>query len=121
MHDTPFVEILRDVHRSVQAGHTYSALALALTLPEICGYIEYPQLGGQGDVGEHYRRWCDEWARMLVVDGANCYALRCAYPHNGVDEFSGRSAQNASFRRMQFTAGTVDCVWSATAPSRTAL
>lgn len=75
-------------------------LALALTLPDICGRIEYPDLG----VGSRYRLWFDAYVyksffevkppygsdpqfqevlETVKFDGDFCYALRCAYLHSG--------------------------------------
>lgn len=115
--DSPLTAMLKEVLHSVDAGQAYSALALALTLPDICGFIEYPKLRGPGQIGERYQLWCNEWGKILTIDGANCWALRCAYLHNGVDDFSGTSAKKASFKRVQFTVGKVDGVWSSQAQS----
>lgn len=103
---------LTDMLRSLCAGAQHSALALALTLPDICGSIEYPN---EGKVGVRYRNWCDTWGRMLAVSGADCYALRCAYLHSGSEEFSGPSAVAALFERIQFTIGQVEGVWKSQA------
>jgi hypothetical protein len=109
--DNPLSEYLRDILRAANGCGAFSAIALSLALPDICGSIEYPEMNGPGQVGDRYRRWCDEWARLVSVSGADCYALRCAYLHNGVDEFSGRAAQRALFNRIEFTAGQVGGVW----------
>jgi hypothetical protein len=39
------------------------------------------------------------------MSSADCYALRCAYLHNGKDEFAGPSAKQANFARIEFTLG----------------
>lgn len=111
----PLSVYLRDLSHALQAGSPFSALALALALPDICGNIEYPQMHAPNQVGDRYRRWCNEWAQMLTVSGADCYALRCAYLHNGSDEFSGPAARRATFNRIQFTVGQVGGGWAANA------
>jgi hypothetical protein len=98
---------LMDMLRAVEAGAQHSALALALTLPDICSSIECPIR----KVGVRYRCWCDTWGKALSISGADCYALRCAYLHNGQDEFSGPSADLAPFERIEFTLGQVGGVW----------
>lgn len=101
-----------DLLRSLGAGAQHSALALALALPDICGSIEYPT---ERRGGVRYVNWCNTWGKMLVVSGADCYALRCAYLHGGSEEFSGPSAVAALFGRLQFTIGHVDGVWKSQA------
>lgn len=113
--DNPLSEYLRDILRAVDGNSPFSAIALTLALPDICGSIEYAQMNGAGQVGNRYRTWCDEWAQMLTVSGADCYALRCAYLHNGVDEFSGPAARQATFNRITFTVGQVGGGWLARA------
>ncbi len=99
---------LMDMLRASQAGAQHSALALALALPDICASIEYPN---EPKVGVRYRNWCNEWAKLVSVAGVDCYALRCAYLHSGSDEFSGPSAAQAIFERIEFTLGQVGGVW----------
>jgi hypothetical protein len=113
--DNPLSEYLRDILRAVGSCSPFSAIALSLALPDICGSIEYPEMNGPGQVGDRYRRWCDEWAQMVTVSGADCYALRCAYLHNGLDEFSGSAARRATFNRIEFTVGQVGGGWVARA------
>ena len=44
-----------EVERAVNAGLYQAALALALTLPDICGEVESPK----AKTGERYRTWFD--------------------------------------------------------------
>jgi len=85
---------LRDMLRALDADAQHSALALALTIPDICGSIEFPK---EPKVGRRYTDWCDTWGKMLAVSGADCYALRCAFLHSGSEEFSGAAALAALF------------------------
>ena len=89
------------VRTSVKAGENYSALALALALPDICGKIADPVSGSQ----KRYREWFNAWMAqkyVLPVAGAphtfltgdDLYALRCAYLHEGDFDTSQQRASN---------------------------
>ena len=45
-----------DIKRALESGAYLSALALTLTLPDICGKAAFPDL----KIGERYRKWYDE-------------------------------------------------------------
>ena len=49
---------INDVKSALKAGAYQSALALALTLPDICSQIEYP---AENMVGICYPQWCDKY------------------------------------------------------------
>ena len=80
--------IIRDIERAEQCNAFFSALALALTIPDVCAKAEkkYPQK----DVA--YVEWCNHWCNFSnmfssqryknAFNGAHCYALRCAFLHN---------------------------------------
>lgn len=88
---------INSIWKALNDENPHAALALALTLPDICGQIEYP---GQ-KVGERYIAWFDKFvAPQYVVedkeenkdpekeskkqfDGKICYQLRCSYLHSG--------------------------------------
>ena len=82
-------EIVCEINKLLLNQCPYSALGMALTLPDICGNIAYPQLG----VGERYRKWFDEYVydkddpmfenAFIPFNGEICYKLRCAYLHSG--------------------------------------
>lgn len=84
-----------------------SALALALTIPDICGQIEYPELvnskTGKRKIGQQYIRWFDNYVAHYYADdtgwtddykyaknsfftGQMCYELRCSFLHSGNDD-----------------------------------
>ena len=85
--------LIDDVERAANAGAFRSALALALTIPDIGGHLAYPELTS---TGERYRRWFDEYVKEYYpveelqkalgigwFDAQACYKLRCAYLHSG--------------------------------------
>lgn len=86
------IKIIEDIRNSIKANCLRSALALTLTIPDICGKIKYPEK----KVGQRYTLWFNEYVYPyycsheghFVDDGTEfngtvCYALRCAYLHSG--------------------------------------
>jgi hypothetical protein len=102
---------LRDMMRSLECGAPYSALAMALSIPDICGSIQYPN----SNVGERYICWVAEWGQLLTMSAEDCYAIRCAYLHNGSGVFSQSSAKAANFARVEFTVGQTVGGWASKA------
>ena len=76
-----------------------AALALALTLPDICGQVEYPALK---KVGERYTKWIDDFVDSKGLydplfdavggfehlESQDIYKLRCAFLHSGDQDIS---------------------------------
>jgi hypothetical protein len=83
-----------DIRRSLEYECFHSALALALTLPDVCGMIKYPY---ESRVGVRYINWfneyvypfyhhpnaCEQYANTMEFTGSYCYQLRCKYLHEG--------------------------------------
>ena len=78
-----------------------SALALALTLPDICGEIEYPT---ESSGRKRYAKWCDNYfdfndghvgfgIEKAELNGDLLYALRCAFLHSGNDDLLTQPAK----------------------------
>lgn len=74
------------IDKALNDENPHAALALALTLPDICGQMEYP---GQR-VGDRYIAWFDKFVAPQYIienkkqfDGKICYQLRCSYLHSG--------------------------------------
>lgn len=87
---------IKSIKQALDCKCYLPALALALTLPDICGQIEYPNLR----VGKRYETWFDEWVGIFYnnnngfledeldstypkFDGKICYRLRCCFLHAG--------------------------------------
>ena len=76
-----------------------AALALALTLPDICGQVECPAIK---KVGERYTKWIDsfmdskvlydqsfdEFGDFKPLESQDIYKLRCAFLHSGDQDIS---------------------------------
>lgn len=75
--------ILGDVQRCIDAGVFYPALAVALTLPEIC--LALTMTKDQFVKERHYAAFIDGYtsANKLGVDGLRCYRLRGGVIHRG--------------------------------------
>lgn len=101
-----FLSRIQEIEWNVQDARWQSALALALTLPDICGGIEYPELVRRyrdgrvmedrnglpaRDVGSQYIRWFNTYAASYFkrsqadvqpyLSGERCWQLRCEYLH----------------------------------------
>ena len=90
-------DIINDIKIAKDNKAYISALALALTLPNILSNIEY----GRSTHRSEYIEWFDKWVfpyykqppseneyinqgiENSKFDGVNCYALRCALLHSG--------------------------------------
>jgi hypothetical protein len=87
----PMQIVIDEIEKAIQAELFLSALALALTLPDICGRAAYPDIR---ESGKRYKTWYDEYitkydepdsldlGECLKFDGAACWGLRCALFHS---------------------------------------
>jgi len=82
-------QILDELKKTIDAGFYYSALTLALTLPDICSQLEY---GASSRT--NYINWIDSHMdkeafsvgfpnfEKVEFNGTICYALRCKVLHS---------------------------------------
>ena len=94
---------IKDIKGSLNNNLYFSALALALTLPDICGQMMYPDLYSKA----RYKKWYDEYigqyeesphdkdseVKMPYLSGEACYALRCAILHEGRNNIEDRNLE----------------------------
>lgn len=103
------LELTASIRKAIECECYYPALALALTVPDICGQIAHPELvykegrrKGQRKVGDQYSAWFDENVAQYctyhhypggetkhVLTGKMCYNLRCKVLHEGHDRIDG--------------------------------
>jgi len=95
--------LIESVRAAVREKNWYVALSVALALPDICAKVEDPtQAGSQ----KRYVTWFDRYLaptyRHIVggqlhafLTGEDCYALRCAYSHEGEFDISSQRARKA--------------------------
>ncbi|MFC7860708.1 hypothetical protein ACFQ9D_12060 [Arthrobacter koreensis] len=83
----------------------YAALTLALTFPDICASLE--SRSGKSNKAL-YSAWVEQYLtpkytihvgaterKHVFLSGGDCYALRCAYLHQGITDTTGHSAREA--------------------------
>jgi hypothetical protein len=103
--------LLNAITAAVAQENWYGALSLSLALPDICGWLENPNAGSQ----DCYVAWFDQYlaakytgalpqplGRHVFLSGKDCYALRCAFLHEGGEEILRQHAREA-LDRFQFT------------------
>lgn len=98
------------IARSLETENWYSALTLALTLPDICGKLESPSKSSS----KRYIKWFDEYMggvysvkinneKLVFLSGRDAYALRCSYLHGGEGDISNQRIQEL-LREIMFMA-----------------
>jgi hypothetical protein len=88
---------------AVGSQNWYSALSLALTFPDICGWVEDPCKGSTAraiawfntNLAPSYTRTLADGRVHTFLSGEDCYALRCAFLHEGSMEISSQRVQKA--------------------------
>ena len=87
---------ISEIRRALDLELYNCALAIALTLPDVCGKVEFPN----SKTKERYKAWFNKYAQSYFVSVATvlpgeqlkkytwltaneCYALRCAVLHAG--------------------------------------
>ncbi len=95
--------LLNSVESALAQRNYYAALAMALTLPDIIGWVKDPS--------ECSKRRCVKWfdaymakkyhrpakinmTEKQFLSGSDFYALRCAYLHEGRDEILEQRARS---------------------------
>lgn len=108
-------DFLEDIENAKEKEAYYSALALALTMPDFCGKIQY----NVGNDRDKYIRWFNEWIykyveipesknkdfvefdKLAQFDGKTCYALRCAYLYCGTVNLKEDATMKVSLDRFE--------------------
>lgn len=87
------------------SGNWHGALAIALLIPDVCGWMQYPKYRGHTHTGARYKQWIEEFVPRLNVSGritsSDVYALRCAYLHQGSSDIDEQKARE-SFDKFLF-------------------
>ena len=113
---------IADIRKSLNSGAYQSALALTLTLPNICRQVEY---GNTKSGTDGYPYWIDTYVDFsecyigfgteeAELNGKICYALRCSFLHCGNDDISSQKVaknctiNNFELRKPDGIEGTMD-------------
>jgi hypothetical protein len=103
--------LTRSIEASLATGNAYAALATTLSLPDICGWLLDPLAGSKSRyvgwferyVAHHYIHHIGPQRRRTVfLSGNDCYALRCAFLHEGREDISEQRAREL-LDSFQFT------------------
>lgn len=79
-------KLVNDINKALTSEAYFSALALTLSLPDVCGKAEYPNL----KVGERYKKWYDDYLGQYetyegsenpYLSGEVVYSLRNSFLH----------------------------------------
>jgi hypothetical protein len=95
--------VISEVRRCLDSGYHYAALALALTIPDICGLVEHPECRKKSS--KRYVAWFNDhilinYAKKFTsegevsesyFDGDMCYSLRCKFLHEGNSQIEAKS------------------------------
>lgn len=128
-----FLNRIEEVELNIRDERWQSALALALTLPDICGGIAFPdivkkyrdgrvmldrQKNPTRDVGTQYIRWFDEYASDFFkvspespapyICGERCWQLRCEYLHQNKGFLNVQNESSIRFH-LGINCGTSVC------------
>lgn len=103
--------LLRDIDKSLDNDCFFSALALALTLPDVCGKAKYPN---EESTKKRYIDWYNEYVGVYeqcpggegktpYLSGEVVYSLRCSLLHEGNPNIAKSSIKEECCKIDQFT------------------
>ena len=106
-----------EIEKALDNGLLYPALALSLSLPDICVSLHLPPY--RSTWRTHYIRWCRRYVTVVKTRrrrgtefrATHVYALRCAFLHNGTTELQKRQD------RTRGVLGTIQLVWTRPKPN----
>jgi hypothetical protein len=95
--------IINSVKNSIEQQNWYSALFVALTLPDICTALEHGKT-----TGARYSQWFESNLSQYngFLSGNDCYALRCSLLHQGKDDISSQRMQDVLEQYVFLTSGS---------------
>ena len=113
--------IIKSLNKAINNNNWYVALFTALSLPDICGKIEDPKKSST----QRYKEWFDKYLAKkykkeigtkkqehVFLSADDCYALRCAYLHEGSGEIIDQNTRR-TLEYFQFSAppesGSIHC------------
>lgn len=95
-------DYLRAVEKSLETENWHAAVALTLTLPDVCARLEEPTVRNKWSYMRWYERYVLSTFQMSILGttstfltAKDCYALRCAFLHAGSDDISNEEIRDA--------------------------
>lgn len=117
---------VNDIKKSLENNCYFSALALALTLPDICGMVEFPN---ETSIAKRYIEWYDKYLGIFMSQGKNVngvenpwlsgeiiYNLRNTYLHTGSPNVMGDKVKEEANQidRFILVLGDGTAIWDST-------
>lgn len=109
------LQLIKEIEASLKAKNLRCAIGMALTLPDICGQVEYPN---ETQVGKRYADWCNQYllnqgfvtsskstdkSTPHILSGDTCYKLRCAFLHSGNTDLNQRKNDHYPFFELRIS------------------
>jgi hypothetical protein len=93
---------IQSIDSSLNSKNYYAALAMALAAPDVCGWIFEPSVSSK----QRYISWFKKYIqdkytleetsirpKNIFLSGSDCYALRCAFLHEGRENITEQRAR----------------------------
>ncbi len=109
------LQLIEEIEASLNTQNLRCAIGMALTLPDICGQVEYPD---ETQVGKRYTDWCNQYllnqgfitssistdeSTQHILSGDICYKLRCAFLHSGNTDLNQRKNDHYPFFELRIS------------------
>lgn len=105
LYQIPMDQFINAIRTSLENNNWYGALFTTLALPDVCGKIQHPDQYSS----TRYPNWFNEYVlerytvfvgpdkeKREFLTGNDCYALRCAYLHEGISDTTKQRARSLS-------------------------
>ena len=94
--------IIISIRKALQEENWYGALFMAITLPDICAYLEHGKANGK-----NYSSWFENNLTKYkgFLSGDDCYSLRCAVLHQNTDDISSQGMKDVLDHYIFITQG----------------
>lgn len=102
------LKLIEDIEKALDHDCYFAALALALTLPDICGKVEFPNYKHTQRYIEWFNKYiavteqCPDYQYVPYLTGKIVHKLRCAILHEGNPNISEKEGKDECFQIDQF-------------------
>ncbi|MFZ1978349.1 MAG: hypothetical protein WAV76_10380 [Bacteroidota bacterium] len=93
-------DLLNSVDIAIESKNYYAALFIILTLPDICGEIQFPKKSSE----KRYIGWFNQYMKDIYIGipprripfltGEDLYSFRCSLLHEGSEDISNQRARH---------------------------